>query len=51
MWLEETDISSKLYGNLDELQTTAAFIAASGLGVNTGKRRGRRRSGGDEPKT
>ena len=30
---EETDIRSKLYGNLEELQRTAAFIAASGLGV------------------
>ena len=33
MWPEEIDLSSKLYGNLEELQTTAAFMAANGLGV------------------
>ena len=44
MWSEETDISSKLYGNLEELQRTVAFIVVSRLVVWTWEWRWRRRS-------
>ena len=32
-WLEPTPLMDKLYGNLEELRRTAAFVRATGISI------------------
>ena len=33
MWLEPTLLRNKLYGNLEELRRTAAFVRTTGISI------------------